>query len=117
MKDIPVFPVTSTEDAIAAEYQRLLGIPDRARADCVHLAVCVTNRVDYLLTWNCTHLGTVAQAAQRARGEDGFPNAGMDAGAGGQRRMTARGTARISHRAYESLVACLRESRSRTTKT
>jgi len=63
MKDIPVFPVTSTEDAIAAEYQRLLGIPVRARADCVHLAVCVTNRVDYLLTWNCTHLGTVAQAA------------------------------------------------------
>jgi hypothetical protein len=63
MHGIQVFPVTGVEKALAAEYQRLLGIPERAKLDCVHLAVCVTNRVDFLLTWNCTHMGTVAQAA------------------------------------------------------
>jgi hypothetical protein len=62
MGDILAYPVTDAEKALAVEYQRLLGIPDRSMADCVHLAICVTNRVDYLMTWNCSHLGTVAQA-------------------------------------------------------
>jgi len=65
MGDIQAYPVTEADTALAAEYQRLLGIPDRAKADCVHLAVCVTNKVEYLLTWNCTHLGTIAYAAVR----------------------------------------------------
>jgi predicted nucleic acid-binding protein len=60
---ILVHPVIDAEIALAAEYQRLLGIPDRAKLDCVHLAVCVTNKIDYLMTWNCGHLGTVAQTA------------------------------------------------------
>jgi len=63
MGGIQAYPVTDAEIALAAEYQRLLGIPERAKLDCVHLAVCVTNKVDYLLTWNCGHMGTVAQAA------------------------------------------------------
>jgi predicted nucleic acid-binding protein len=63
MGDILVYPVTDAENALAAEYQRLLRVPARAKIDCVHLAVCVTNKIDYLMTWNCTHLGTVAQVA------------------------------------------------------
>ncbi|MDR3334816.1 MAG: type II toxin-antitoxin system VapC family toxin [Treponema sp.] len=42
---------------LAAIYQKLLKIPDRAKTDCSHLAVCVTIKINYLLTWNCTHLG------------------------------------------------------------
>jgi len=42
-----------------------LGIPDESALDCTHLAVCVLRRVDYLLSWNCAHLGPVAQ--ERAR--------------------------------------------------
>jgi hypothetical protein len=54
---IPVYPKTAEADTLAAIYQKLLGIPDRAKRDCNHLAVCVLESIDYLLTWNCAHLG------------------------------------------------------------
>ncbi|MDR1788135.1 MAG: type II toxin-antitoxin system VapC family toxin [Treponema sp.] len=63
------FPVTSEDRELAAVYQRLLDIPERAKADCTHLAVCVRRRIDYLLTWNCTHLGPVAHTKARAYNE------------------------------------------------
>jgi hypothetical protein len=58
---IPVYPKNAEIEALAAVYQKFLGIPDRAKTDCNHLAVCVLERIDYLLTWNCTHLGAIAQ--------------------------------------------------------
>jgi hypothetical protein len=61
VEGIPVYPKTAEINALAAMYQKLLGIPDRAKADCTHLAVCVLERIDYLLTWNCAHLGSMSQ--------------------------------------------------------
>jgi hypothetical protein len=46
---------------LAAIYQQLLKIPDRAKLDCSHLAFCVLGRIHYLLTWNCGHLGPTSQ--------------------------------------------------------
>jgi hypothetical protein len=48
-------------EALAGMYQKILGISDKARYDCLHLAYCVLGKVDYLLSWNCTHLGNVTQ--------------------------------------------------------
>lgn len=31
-------------------------LPAKASRDALHVAICATNGVDYLLTWNCTHL-------------------------------------------------------------
>jgi hypothetical protein len=59
---ISVYPKTIEIEKLAAVYQKLLDIPDRAKADCVHLATCVINEIDYLLTWNCTHMGPASQA-------------------------------------------------------
>jgi hypothetical protein len=58
---IPVYPKTSEIEMLGEIYQELLGIPDKAKEDCFHLATCVIERIDYLLTWNCKHLGAVAQ--------------------------------------------------------
>jgi hypothetical protein len=33
-----------------------LALPDRAAADAVHIALSVVNGMDFLLTWNCTHI-------------------------------------------------------------
>jgi hypothetical protein len=44
-------------DELAAIYQGLLQIPDKAKTDCYHLAMCVKAKIHYLLSWNCTHLG------------------------------------------------------------
>jgi len=57
LKNIPVIQKSEQIPALASKYQKLLGIPDKAKIDCFHLAVCVVAEIDYLLSWNCTHLG------------------------------------------------------------
>ncbi len=39
---------------------RDLSLPDRAAADAVHIALSVVNGMDFLLTWNCTHIANAA---------------------------------------------------------
>jgi predicted nucleic acid-binding protein len=51
--------VPGTEDLIDA-LMRELSLPARAAADAVHIALCVVNGIDYLLTWNCTHNANAA---------------------------------------------------------
>ncbi|MDR1203999.1 MAG: type II toxin-antitoxin system VapC family toxin [Peptococcaceae bacterium] len=57
LRGLPVIPVTDEMTTLSDAYQKLLGIPDRAKIDCYHLAVSVLANMDYMLTWNCTHLG------------------------------------------------------------
>jgi hypothetical protein len=68
---IPVYPKTAEVESLAATYKELLGIPDRAKTDCNHLAICVLERINYLLTWNCAHLGLTAQMKIRDYNEQG----------------------------------------------
>lgn len=42
--------------------------------DAIHIAVAVVNRVDYLVTWNCTH---IANAAIRGKIEQTCRGAGL----------------------------------------
>lgn len=39
---------------------RALTLPDRAAADAVHIALAVVNGMDFLLSWNCTHIANAA---------------------------------------------------------
>ena len=57
IEGITLVPRSDKIARLANNYQCLLGIPDRAKTDCFHLAACVTAQIDYLLSWNCTHLG------------------------------------------------------------
>jgi predicted nucleic acid-binding protein len=57
VKDIKVIPISDKIKALSEIYQKLLDIPERAKLDCFHLSVCVEAKMDYLLTWNCKHLG------------------------------------------------------------
>jgi hypothetical protein len=61
VKGITLLPKTEEIGRLAGIYKSLLGIPDRAATDCNHLAICVVRKLDFLLSWNCTHLGPVAQ--------------------------------------------------------
>jgi hypothetical protein len=55
--DIPVLEGSEEVNKLAAVYQNLLGIPDKAKTDSFHLAICVIAKVHFLLSWNCAHLG------------------------------------------------------------
>jgi hypothetical protein len=57
LQGIRILPKTPEITALATVYQKLLEIPDRAKADCNHLATCVTWHIDYVLTWNFAHMG------------------------------------------------------------
>ena len=54
---IPIIPKADEISSLASTYQRLLHIPERAKIDSFHLAACVIAEMDYLLSWNCAHLG------------------------------------------------------------
>ncbi|NJM36990.1 MAG: type II toxin-antitoxin system VapC family toxin [Akkermansiaceae bacterium] len=41
---------------MAERLVKLLQLPEKARLDAAHLSMPIIHRMDYLLTWNCTHL-------------------------------------------------------------
>lgn len=51
-------------------YQKLVqqgAVPTTSPEDALHIAIAVSNGVDYLLTWNCAH---IANAAMRRAVDD-----------------------------------------------
>ena len=57
LKEVFIIPKADEILELAKIYQQLLDIPERAKIDSFHLATCVVAKIDYLLSWNCTHLG------------------------------------------------------------
>lgn len=75
LTDIDVLEVTREANALARELIVCNSLPPRAVFDALHIAVSVTNGLDYLLTWNCTH---IANAAMRGRIESVCRQMGYD---------------------------------------
>ncbi len=57
---LPLLEISEEAVELAKELIRIGPIPERAEIDALHIAIAVTNQVDYLLTWNCTHLANAA---------------------------------------------------------
>jgi hypothetical protein len=57
-------------DDLANNYQKLLGIPNDEKTDCYHLSYCVIEKIDYLLSWNCRHLGLASSEKIRYYNEE-----------------------------------------------
>ena len=79
-------------EPLANLYADMLSIPIRSRIDALHLAICCFYKMDYLLSWNCTHLGVGSmQIIQRYNDAHGIwtpmmitPDALLDIGKGEQ---------------------------------
>lgn len=56
LESIPVLSPIPEVDEIAATLVERLSLPDRAAADAAHIAICVDHGIDFLVTWNCTHI-------------------------------------------------------------
>ena len=61
---LPVLEITEETRLLTGVIMRTNLFPAQAVRDAVHIAVCATNHVDYLLTWNCRHLAN-AQIIRR----------------------------------------------------
>lgn len=70
---LPILEVNDAAVTLAEQLVETGPIPVKSSADALHIAIAAANGVDYLLTWNCTHL---ANAAHRYRIEGLVEEAG-----------------------------------------
>ncbi len=56
----------TSEEALQLAHEMVASglVPVKAAEDALHIAICVTNGIDYLVTWNCRH---IANAIMRPR--------------------------------------------------
>jgi len=60
MDGIPELEILPGIQPLAESIVRLLQLPPQAALDATHLAFAIIHRMDYLLTWNCTHLANAS---------------------------------------------------------
>ena len=53
---IPVLPTTEEVEDLAAKLLAGELIPTKAATDAFHIAIAAVHGMDFLLTWNCTHI-------------------------------------------------------------
>ncbi|MEO6810310.1 MAG: type II toxin-antitoxin system VapC family toxin [Isosphaeraceae bacterium] len=56
---VPLLEQTLDAAALAEALIQGVSLPERAAADALHIAIAATHGMDYLLTWNCTHIANV----------------------------------------------------------
>jgi len=66
LQGIEVLPTTQEIMDCTAYYMKHLLLPRKAYVDAGHLAHAVQHKLDYLVTWNCTHIAN-GQVLQRLR--------------------------------------------------
>jgi hypothetical protein len=67
IEDLPMLSVTEDARTLAKALVSKGPIPTNAEIDAFHIAVAAVNGVEYLLTWNCTH---IANAIMRPKIEE-----------------------------------------------
>jgi hypothetical protein len=57
LHDIPLMEMNEIVMSLAEQLVIQYAVPKGWEEDALHIAVAVVNGADYLLTWNCTHIG------------------------------------------------------------
>ena len=53
---IPVLPPAPEIPQVASAFMAQAILPAKAQVDALHIAAVAHHRIDYLLTWNCSHI-------------------------------------------------------------
>ena len=56
--------ISEKVETLAARLLAGAALPEKAKTDALHIAVAAVHGIDYLLTWNCTH---IANAVMRPK--------------------------------------------------
>ncbi len=75
LERITLLDATDEAAILASELIRSGAIPAKAAEDAAHIAIAVTNGIDYLVTWNCRH---IANAVMRSNIERACRSAGYE---------------------------------------
>ena len=57
---VPLLEQTAEAGQLAEALARGVPLPEKAAADALHIAIAAFHGMQYLLTWNCTHIANVA---------------------------------------------------------
>lgn len=70
----PILEVTPDMEQLAALYFEAIQLPEKARADSYHLAIATVHHMDYLVSWNCSHIvsGFVRRTIEEINAKQGF---------------------------------------------
>jgi len=56
LKPFSLLDVTSGVEELASDFVRRRIVPKNKIIDAFHIALCSVHSVEYLITWNCTHI-------------------------------------------------------------
>ncbi|MCW5211698.1 type II toxin-antitoxin system VapC family toxin [Desulfobulbus sp. TB] len=56
LNNIPELDITEKIEGFANVLIQKVPLPEKARLDALHIAVATLSGIDYLLTWNCSHI-------------------------------------------------------------
>ena len=67
LRGLPILRIDPSARALADKIFRATTLPDKAAPDALHLALSAVNGMDFLVTWNCTHIanGVVLKIVNR----------------------------------------------------
>lgn len=57
---VPILGVTDAATLLAVGLVEALSLPAKAVNDALHIAIAAVHQVEYLMTWNCTHIANAA---------------------------------------------------------
>lgn len=60
LRDVPLLEQTEEATDLAQVLLKQVPLPDRAAVDALHIAIATVHGMDFLLTWNCTHIANAA---------------------------------------------------------
>lgn len=91
LSDIPLLEQSTEAEVLAEALMVGIPLPEKAIVDAAHIAIAAVHGVDFLLTWNCTHIANATlrhriEAVCRAAGYEPptictpgeFPTIGID---------------------------------------
>ena len=64
LRPLPLLAPRAEGAELAQALIEQVPLPVSAAADALHIAIAVVNGMDYLLTWNCTHIANAALRSQ-----------------------------------------------------
>jgi predicted nucleic acid-binding protein len=60
LANLPVLDVTGEVEDLADRLVQGIPLPAKANIDALHVALATVHGIDFLLTWNCTHIANAA---------------------------------------------------------
>lgn len=72
--DLPLLAVTAEAEHLAPLLLRAAGMARNAEPDALHMAIAAVHGMDYLLSWNCSHIAnaTIRRAIEKQCRASGY---------------------------------------------